>query len=392
MHVLVLPSWYKTTKDNIVGSFFEEQARAIISAGIKVGIFYPSIDLDYRLSAQEPLRETMDFIDNGLPTYSCSVRSIVPRSRALNYKFLQTSSVNHFKKYCSDYGTPDLIHAHCVFSAGIVANHFFKNFNIPYIITEHYTGLIISNISKYAFNRKIIRKVYSESVSNIVVSNSFSSDLCSKYDLPHDTFHVLPNMVNSLFFREAGRLCESAETGEFRIFTNSLLTEKKNHRLLLSSFSEALKVFPRLKLVIGGDGELKRDLMLFTGELGVEENVCFLGVLTREEVRRQILKSDLFVSTSSYETFGIAIAEALACGKPVVATNSGGPADILTPSDGILVQRHTVKDVADAIIYMIQNIKDYNPDDISLRCKERFGEKNVIDQLVAMYNTCLEIK
>src|SRR5690606_5102415 len=148
-----------------------------------------------------------------------------------------------------------------------------KKYGIPYVLTEHYTGLIIGNVAEFKFNRKIIRAVYKESSHNIIVSAAFASDLSVKYKLPRSLFHVLPNMVNKIFLENNIQNCQLNDVEEIRLFTNSFLTPKKDHKLLISSFYEVLKTFPSAKLFIGGDGELRNDLAMLVSNLGIESRV-----------------------------------------------------------------------------------------------------------------------
>ena len=73
-------------------------------------------------------------------------------------------------------------------------------------------------------------------------------------------------------------------------------------------------------------------------EKALTEQVTFLGSLTREQVRQEVSEADAFVLSSEYETFGVVVIEALALGKPVIATRCGGPESIVVPSVGYLVE------------------------------------------------------
>ncbi|NPB04400.1 MAG: glycosyltransferase family 4 protein [Thermotogae bacterium] len=86
-------------------------------------------------------------------------------------------------------------------------------------------------------------------------------------------------------------------------------------------------------------------------------NCEYLGPLPKEKVLRWMEKGTLLVSTSTYETFGVAIAEALACGKPVVWTDSGGPRDFLNETNSVLVKERTPQALAEAISEAISKLR-----------------------------------
>ena len=88
---------------------------------------------------------------------------------------------------------------------------------------------------------------------------------------------------------------------------------------------------------------------------------------------------------SHIETFGVVLAEALACGLPVIATHSGGPQSIVTEADGLLVPPADVPALADALRTMREQSARYDSADIRARCRARFGEAAVVSQLAAIY-------
>lgn len=93
----------------------------------------------------------------------------------------------------------------------------------------------------------------------------------------------------------------------------------------------------RIHLVVAGDadGKLGQQLMRLRDELGLERHVSFLG--HRADVVRILRNLDVFVLSSTTEGFSLACIEAMACGVPVVATESGGPQEILEGGAGVLV-------------------------------------------------------
>jgi L-malate glycosyltransferase len=384
VHVLFIVSWYKTREKPYIGSFFEEQARALMNGGVRVGILCTTIDMQFRSRFKTSGTPEEDFVDNDLPTYYHRTKSFLPLNRRVNYYFHALSAGKVIRRYIQEYGRPDIFHAHCVFSAGIVARYCSDTFKVPYVITEHFTGLVIDNVSSIRFNRGIIRKVYNDAKAAMFVSTCFAKDVAKEYNLNERVLLVVPNLVNDIFFRETEPRKASAE---IILFTNSFLTPKKNHRLLLTAFSLVLKAMPSVVLRIGGDGLLLDDLKKYCAELNVSERVKFLGALSREEVKSQLDNCNIFLSTSVYETFGISLIEALACGKPVVSTDSGGPRDIIEDGDGLIIERHDPVSFSEGILHVIRNYSNYDSRSIRNRCFSRFSSKKVANSLLRVYST-----
>jgi len=384
MHVLFIPSWYKTPDRPLHGVFFEEQARALMKRGIQVGVFFPEIEMRFisRIKGKKTIPE--DFDDRSLPTLYHFTTSIVPRSRRLNYFFLCLTSDIKFKRYILKYGKPDILHAHSVFSGGIVAKYLSKKYKIPYVITEHYSGLVAKDMANIPYNIKVSKLVYENARMSMAVSRSFADSLVSKYSLRTDQMIVVPNLVNELFF---AKLPTTPKREMLVLFANSFLNANKNIKLILDSFRLLLNRIGSATLYIGGDGDQMEYLKSYCNDLSLGGNVVFLGLLDRNQVKEYLDRCDIFLSTSFYETFGIALIEALACGKPVVSTNSGGPRDIIGPEDGLLIDSFDPVDFYQGVMHICQHYSQYNSDVIRKRCADRFSESEVTSKLIQIYQS-----
>lgn len=114
------------------------------------------------------------------------------------------------------------------------------------------------------------------------------------------------------------------ENRPFTMIYVARLVALKRHYILL----EALKRLPDVRLLLIGIGPLECDLKNNVKELGVENQVSFLGLKTREEVYRTLKESDLYVSSSSYEGLPVGVLEAMACGTPCLVSDIEQHAEI----------------------------------------------------------------
>lgn len=112
------------------------------------------------------------------------------------------------------------------------------------------------------------------------------------------------------------------------------LAREKNHAGLLRAFAQLAGSCPDVRLWIAGDGPLRDVLLQQCAALGLDGRVVFLG--ERHDVPDLMRAADVFVLPSRFEGFGLVVAEAMASGTPVVATDSGGVAEVLGGT-GILV-------------------------------------------------------
>lgn len=132
------------------------------------------------------------------------------------------------------------------------------------------------------------------------------------------------------------------------------LTAVKDQDVLLRAFARVLRVRPDARLVIVGDGELRDRLVALSTELGLGESVRFLGF--RSDVERILLAFDLFVLSSYTEGLPISLLEAMAAGRPVVATSVGCIPDLLrNGAAGVLVPPRSPETLADAILKLLSD-------------------------------------
>ena len=121
----------------------------------------------------------------------------------------------------------------------------------------------------------------------------------------------------------------------------------------------------------------------------MEDQVALLGRLGRTEVRDAIDECDCLVLPSHYETFGVVLIEAMVRGKPVVASDCGGPSCVVNSENGILVPPQDVSALGEALLKMQQSYSQYNPAQIRQDVIERFGHHRLVGDLTTAYDAAL---
>lgn len=130
---------------------------------------------------------------------------------------------------------------------------------------------------------------------------------------------------------------ESYKSGEaFHILHIGRFNEQKNHEMLLRVFQKLAEKHPNLRLDLLGEGELREKMESLAEDLGIREQVSFLGA--QSNVYPYLHNADLFLLPSRYEGMPMTLIEAMGTGLPIVATAVGGVPDMLTNGeDGITV-------------------------------------------------------
>jgi teichuronic acid biosynthesis glycosyltransferase TuaC len=385
MHILVYASWYPSAWNPILGSFVRDQAEALRAAGVRVGVIALN-HVPFRPQTLRLVARREEFaIERGIPTYrNYDLRSLL---RPLyGHRFVGGAFKDDlFRRYIADNGMPDVIHAHATLLGGVVAARIKRQYGVPLVITEHSSTYASQALPRWL--DRLTERTLPTADARLVVSPGLGRLLESRYGSAGPWTWV-PNIVDESFLSQAPR--RSAQRSAFRFLSVGNLLPVKGHADLLRAFAGRFRGRPRVELRMGGRGPLRGELERLAGSLGIGGQVMFLGQLEREQVLAEMRACDAFVLPSHYETFGVVLIEALACGKPVVATACGGPECIVHQDNGVLVPPGDTEALGAAMASMVDHIEDYDPDSIQRDCRSRFGSESVVARLTAVYRDVID--
>lgn len=128
----------------------------------------------------------------------------------------------------------------------------------------------------------------------------------------------------------------------------------KGHKFLFDAVAGIVEAVPRARFIFVGGGPGKADMEGYARAIGIYDKLIFAGI--RNDIPLYLNLFDIFVQPSLSEGFGIAAVEAMACGKPVVATAVGGVPEVIESGhDGVLVPARDSGALAEAIIALASN-------------------------------------
>lgn len=244
----------------------------------------------------------------------------------------------------------DLIHAHFLWPNGYAAIRLKEKYNIPVVVTAHGYDIYDLPFRDSSWRDKI-KEVLDRSDRIITVSRSNLD--CIHTVGTKTPVCVIPNgFRGDIFFLMDKQSCrEKLGLPQDRkiILTIGNLVEEKGQKHLVSAMAYIIKKRPDIFCVIIGRGALKKDLQYQITSLGLDACVTLAGGRSHSEIPLWLNACDLFVFPSIRESFGVVQIEAMACGKPVVATQNGGSEEIITPIVGILVNSGNAEILADGI-------------------------------------------
>lgn len=385
-HILIISSWFPTDLNPADGSFVYEQACVLKKAGHKISVLVPNLSG----SALQTLR------GQGLPatqqTGTYQNLELCRITQPVRMPFLKTYYTKLLYKACSQYiesyiqkeGKPDFIHSHAAFMGGVIAARLSRDLNIPLIHTEHTSGLIFRPEQYSAADRKDLKDLVQQASRYLFVSRFALEKTREKFPGPWQNAGVLHNLVDHFFFRP-----QALPPAPFRVLCIARYHPMKNHSFLLEVWKRFIQQHPGSRLILAGRGIDSPEFKGLVQEQGISDTVDCLPALSREDVYTQLSLAHVLVSVSFIETFGLTIAEALAAGRPVVATNSGGPADIISDGDGFLVPQQSPEAFIQALEQVYNGVHN-TPEQLSEHCRQRFGETGFLRTIEKIYTDILE--
>ena len=278
----------------------------------------------------------------------------------------------------------DLIHAHFTWSAGYVGAKLKEKYRVPVIVTAHGYDIYDLPFKDEEWREKI---GYVLNAADFIITVSNSNLDCIKNLNVKTPVKVIPNGFRGDWFH-------SRDSNECRktlnlpldkkiILTIGSLAEIKGHKYLIDAMKEVVKQKKNTLCIIVGDGKLKNKLKKQIRKAGLENYVKLVGGKPHNEIPIWMNACDAFVLPSLRESFGIVQIEAMACGKPVVATYNGGSEEIITSEDyGFLVEPANPEELAEKILIALH--KEWDSEKIR-KYAEQFRWVDIAKEIVKVY-------
>ncbi|WP_189564779.1 glycosyltransferase [Pontibacter akesuensis] len=296
-----------------------------------------------------------------------------------NLEGVVKANLSNLKAFEADFGPVDLIHAQTARPAGIIAKRLSDETGIPFCITEH-TGPFPDkySVGKDGKLKPALKLAYDSSAQNIAESH-FQKQRMQAQGISRVT--VIPNFVEEDFFK-----CSlKSDSRAFRFFSLGYIHPKKGFDTLLAAFKLVVSEYESASLTIGGTGEYLETYRQLTADAGILDKVSWLGEINREEALHQYQNCDAFVLASQYEALGNVFLEAIACGKPIIATKCGAPEETVNETNGVAVEKNNPEALSKAMLYLINNIGKYDSRQIRQDFMSRFSSQAVMPQLYSLY-------
>jgi phosphatidylinositol alpha-mannosyltransferase len=361
---IALVSAYDYAHPGGVTEHVRHLAAGLRRRGHDITVFAPCSDADY--ADTHP-----DFVRVGRP-FPIPMHGSVAR---ITVSFHLTNRIKH---YVRD-GNFEVIHFHepLMPVLPVTALRYSQTVNVG---TFH--AFARSNIGYY-YGKPLLKRYVRRLNARIAVSVP-AKEFVEHY-FPGD-YRVVPNGIDVQRFRNQAPLPEF-DDGKCNILFVGRLEYRKGLGYLLRAFAQLKRSYPGIRLIIVGDGPLRRWYANFIARKQLED-VVTAGYVSSEELPRYYASADIFCSPATGdESFGIVLLEAMASGKPIVATDIAGFSHVLTHGrEGLLVEPKNKRQLATVLEALI-NGPTLRQDlgSAGLRTVQQYDWERVIDQVQDVY-------
>ena len=370
-NILFISSWFPNKLEPTNGNFVQRHAEAVSllhSVEILHAIHTPHQKERYLFDDQ---------VKNGIRTlivyYKSSfnpVLNFIRRMKAYSYGFKKMQK-------------PDLVHANVLHNNMLFAVYLKKRFQIPFVVTEHWTALRKINSTTTPVNIKLIAKFIGNQAAAIL---PVSSDLMLGLKALgiKTQMKVIPNVVNTKLFEPKIKPNE-----RFSFIHVSNLIARKNPEKILKTALRLLQKGYDLSLKIGGDGDIS-ELLKLRNESVFQDKIEIFGIQTLAEIAIKMKNSDCFILFSDDENQPCVIAESFASGINVISTNVGGIAEFFPKNAGILLNNADEESLEKAMVEIMSPDFERNSGDLVRYAEKTFSVNAIGNQYAAIYTEILK--
>ena len=371
-HIVFLARWYPHRYDPMLGLFVQRHAEAAaLYNDISVIYVYPDDcrDVSRNVSIDD---ETINNVRTIRVYYKKSKSKILSL-----FRFFKANKIA-LKRLPK----PDIIHVHVLTRLGLIAWWHKIIHGTPYIITEHWSRYLPGNDFSGFFRRKLTKTVVKHASAVTTVTEILAKAM-QAHGLRNKNYIVVPNVVDFNQFKLVPHHNEIPKIVHVSCFEN----KSKN----ITGLVDALQILEEkniaFRFVFIGDGIDFAMIKDYIKKLKHQENIKFTGILEGQDYIDELSSGDFLVLSSNYETQGIVLLEAFACGMPVVTTNVGGIPEIVNESNGILVPPQDPEKLANAMETMLQTYQNYDANSLREGIIKKFSNESVGKLLNSIYKS-----
>lgn len=303
----------------------------------------------YAEMAVTPSRETWNGIDVLHPRYPLLPKIGMTLAPAL----LAGACLKPMRRLIEGGFDFDVIDAHYYYPDGVAAAWLGRRLGKPVTITAR--GSDLNLIGLHALPRRMMNWAGNQATASIGVCKALV-DVLRDWGIEDARLHTMRNGVDLRRFQPQLRTVARGVTGASGaplLLSVGHLVELKGHHLVIDALAQLVLRYPDARLVIIGAGEERLRLEQRAQDRSVLSRVTFTGAIPNDQLAAWYSAADMLVLASSREGWANVLLEAMACGAPVVATDTGGTREVVSDQVGVLVRERSAEAIAAGVEKLI---------------------------------------
>ncbi len=368
--------------DNFDGDFIQRHARAVANY---CHVHVIGVIRDASITGKDPVIEknVTGNLTEQVIYYNSVKTGLNILDRYLSQQKYKRLYQKAIKEYIAANGKPELVHVHVAMKAGTLALWMLRHWNIPFIVSEHWTGYLpdadtrLNNFS-LIYSRWFKRVLINASAIS-VVSEYLGKAICKQF--PFTNYRVIPNVVDTGIFFPADK--QPAAITRFIHVSN--MTWQKNLETILQALSILKNGDAQFEMNVYGTVRPKYQQMI--NESGMEGYVFLKGEVPQPELAEAMQQSDALVLYSRFETFGCVLIEANACGVPAIVSDIEVFHELIEEGrNGIFVKENDPVALAEKLIAFIAQKNTFDKNTIAETAATKYNFNRVGQQFIDLYN------
>jgi glycosyltransferase involved in cell wall biosynthesis len=279
----------------------------------------------------------------------------------------------------------DLVHSHFTWSAGYVGAKIKEKYGTPFVVNARGYDIYSLPFKDDKWRHKI--EYVLNSADHIITTSQQNIDNSITKLNVNTSVTVIPNGYReNIFYPQSSKHCRNKlhiPNNKKIILAVGNLVKIKGHKYLIEAMNEIVQYRNDIQCYIIGGGRTETEIKKQITKNGLEKYVKLVGSKPHDEIPTWMNACDIFIMPSLKESFGTVQIEAMACGKPVVATRNGGSEEIVTSDDyGLLVEPGDSQALTEKIVIALD--KDWDEGKI-INYAKQYQWDNLAEQILDIY-------
>ncbi len=362
MRILCPTYWYPEHADDIHATYVHDINRHLVLLGHEVVVVTPAI-------GESAARESIDGVDivrfpANIPE-DLSYGKVAQSKIGAHAKFRRLTAMAGYvhKQYAATVEAgrrqgSDIVHGHWAIPTGPAVVAAARKLGCPSVITLHGGDVYVNHEQGYDFpTRWYVRPVLRRTLRCTDRLTAISDD-CRMHALNAganaDQIEIIMNGADLRRFSPGDATI--SEYGDQCVFACRQLIPRKGIRFLVQALAMLKSDYPKLQVVVAGDGIERDSLQKLSRDLGVEDRVHLIGWIANTRLPDYFRSAIFSVIPSIEEGFGIPAAEAMGCEIPVIASDAGGLPEVVdNGTTGLVVKKADADELANAMRQLLDD-------------------------------------